>query len=255
MEIGIKGRVALVSAASSGLGFGVAAAMVREGATVCICGRDSEKLAKSVERLRDSGPGGVDATVVDLRDPAAVLQWVEQVVADHQRLDIVVSNTGGVDHGDIRSFQLPDYRTAVESTMLPHIGLTLATLPHLQRNGWGRIVYMTSESVREPMVDNVLSGTVRSGISAFAKNVANSYGRYGITANVVAPGYHRTAALDTQFGDAIDQELERLSAELPVGRVGDPAEFGDVVTFLTGESAGFISGAMLVVDGGKAAGI
>ncbi|MGW4533982.1 SDR family oxidoreductase [Nocardia sp. NPDC004340] len=255
MDIGVKGRVALVMASSTGLGFGVAAALAREGAHVCLCARTREKLDHAVSELRGIGAGEICSEVVDITDEAAVNSWVAGAAERFGRVDILVSNTGGVEHGGIDAFACSDYREAVDSTMLPHIAATLAALPHLQANGWGRIVYITSESIREPIVDNVLSGTVRSGIAAFAKNVSKTAGQYGVTANVVAPGYHRTAALESQFGADMDREIDRLSAELPVGRIGDPGQFGEIVAFLAGESAGFITGTVLLVDGGKAAGV
>lgn len=254
MDLELTGRVALVMAASSGLGLGAATALAREGAHVCMCARNRAKLNRVAAELRRTALGTVRADVVDVTDEVALRTWITDSAEFFGRLDILVTNTGGVDHGGVDDFETDAYRRALDSTMLPHVTATLATLPRMREGGWGRLIHVTSEAVREPIVDNVLSGTVRSGLTAFSKNVSKTAGKDGVTSNIVAPGYHRTGALETQFGADLDREVERLSAELPVGRIGDPARFGQIVAFLAGAPSEFVTGTVLLVDGGKSAG-
>ncbi|WP_344319822.1 SDR family oxidoreductase, partial [Actinocatenispora thailandica] len=191
----------------------------------------------------------VRADRVDLRDHDAVRRWVDTVATDLGGPDIVVSNAGGPPAGPVTAFDLAAYRDAVELCLLAHIGFVQATLPRLRAAGWGRILLVASETVRRPRPQYGLSNTVRPGLVGYAKSLVPEIGPDGVTINVLAPGYHRTPALTRQFDDPA-ASLARIAAGVPVGRVGDPADFGATAAFLAGNQAAFITGSTILVDGG-----
>jgi 3-oxoacyl-[acyl-carrier protein] reductase len=255
MDLGLTGRVALVAASTSGLGLGVARALAAEGAHVSICGRDPDRLERARAEVCAAGAGQVLASRVDLTDEEGVAAWVDRTAAHFGRLDVVVTNSGGVPFGPVDSFPVAVYREAVEGNLLPHVGITLAALPHLRANGWGRILMITSESVREPHPGSGLSSVARLGLLGYMKGLVASLGASGVTVNVVAPGFHRTPILDQQFGAGVEAELARVAEGIPLGRVGDVGDFGALVTFLAGAQASYVTGSVVVVDGGNTRGI
>lgn len=245
MDLGLKGKVALVAGGSAGIGLAIARELVAEGATVAICGRDPGRLAAAREELGDPTTG----TTLDVRDAMAVRGWVERTAADHGALHLLVTNAGGPPAGATASFDLDGYRAAVELGMLAHIGLVQTALPHLKRAGWGRIVMITSETVRQPIPEYALSNIVRPGLVGYAKTLVRELGAGDITVNVLAPGYTATAALPGP--------VEQVAAEagIPLGRVARPDEVAAAAVFLLSERAGFITGTVQVVDGGRALGV
>ena len=258
MDVGLQDRVALVSAGSSGLGLACARSLAAEGAHVAVCGRDRDRLEAA--RVDIAGTPGAEASKVwadrvDLRDLDTVAAWVDDVAERRGRLDIVVTNTGGVPFGPLEDFAVDDVRDAVESNLLPAVQLALTALPHLTASDAGRLLLMTSEAVRQPSRASGLSSVARLGLLGVAKGLVEPLGSAGGTVNVVAPGYHRTPILDIQFGDAIEDHLREVADSLPVGRIGDVDDLGAVVTFLAGRHAGSITGTVVVVDGGKTKGI
>ncbi|GAA5061863.1 3-oxoacyl-[acyl-carrier protein] reductase [Thermocatellispora tengchongensis] len=259
MDLGLTGRVALVAAASSGLGLGVARALAREGAHVSIAARDPGRLARAHAEVDAAGPGKVLSTPVDLRDDDAVTAWVERTAAELGALHVVVTNSGGVPHGPADAFTPGQYREALEGSMLPHVTTALAALPHLRAAGWGRILMITSEAVRQPLPGTALSASARLGLLGFAKGLVHALGASGVTVNVLAPGCHRTPAFETflEAHPAPDKEtaLKEITAEIPLGTVGDPEDFGAIAAFLAGEQASFVTGTVLVADGGNTRGL
>ncbi|MQA26936.1 MAG: SDR family oxidoreductase [Micromonosporaceae bacterium] len=254
MNLGISGRVALVAAATSGLGFAAARALAAEGAQVSICGRDQRRLAAARGQIAALGGGKVSASAVDVRDSAAVAAWVDATAAEFGELHIVVANSGGPAPGPVDVATPAAFRQAYEACVQPQIGLALAALPHLRAAGWGRILMIASETARQPIVGYGLSSTVRPALLGFARTLAHTIGGCGVTVNVLAPGYHRTPGLTSQFGEQSEFELRRIAAGIPVGRVGCAEDFGAVAAFLASERAGFITGTSLLVDGGAARG-
>lgn len=260
MDLGLTGRVALVAAASSGLGLAVARALAAEGAHVSIAARDPERLARAHEQVDQAGPGRVLSQVVDVRDDAATTEWVRRTAAELGGLHVVVTNSPGVPHGLADAFTVDDYRQAVDSSMLPHVAMTLAALPYLRQAGWGRILMITSEAVRQPLPGTAMSAAARLGVLGFAKGVVHSLGASGVTVNVLAPGVHQTPAFDgfvAARAKGIDREtaLKEIAAEVPLGRIGRPEDFGALAAFLASEQAGFVTGTVLLVDGGNTRGI
>lgn len=255
MDLRLKGRVALVAAASSGLGLAVAKALAAEGAHISICGRDPQRLARAHLEVSDAGPGEVLSVPVDLRDESLAGSWVEQTVSELGGLDIVVTNSGGVPFGPVDSFSVAEYREAVDANLLPHISLTLAALPFLRSGGWGRVLMIASESVRQPHPGSGLSSVARLGLLGYMKGLVHVLGAAGVTVNVLAPGFHRTPILDEQFGDNIEEALTEVARQIPLGRVGAAADFGALAAFLASEQAGYVTGTVLVADGGNTRGV
>ncbi|MGW7528800.1 SDR family NAD(P)-dependent oxidoreductase [Streptomyces sp. NPDC054783] len=255
MDLGLQGRSALVAASSSGLGLAVARALAMEGTHVSMCGRDPDKLARAHEEVDGCGPGRVLSTVVDLRDEDAAAAWVRHTAEEFGGLHILVTNSGGVPFGPVESFDVAEYRQAVNDNLLPHVSLSLAAKPYLTEAGWGRIVMITSEAVRQPHPGSGLSSVARLGVLGFVKGLVHSFGASGVTVNVLAPGFHRTPILDEQYGAEVEDRLAEVAGELPLGRIGRAEDLGSLVAFLASEQAAFVTGTVLVADGGNTRGI
>jgi 3-oxoacyl-[acyl-carrier protein] reductase len=255
VDLGLTGRVAAVAGSSSGLGLAVAKALAAEGAHVAICGRNVDKLARAEAEVAARGPGKVVSTALDLTDEVAAAAWIEHTAESLGALDIVVSNSGGVPGGPVENFAVADYRRAIDTSLLPHVSLTLAALPLLKKRGWGRILMIASEVVRQPNPDYGLSSVARLGILGYMKGLVDALGDSGVTVNVLAPGYHRTKMLVDQFGDDAELELARVAEDLPLGRIGDPADFGALAAFYASTQVNFITGTVITADGGNTRGV
>ncbi|MYS03853.1 MULTISPECIES: SDR family oxidoreductase, partial [unclassified Streptomyces] len=251
----LAGRVALVAASTSGIGLAVARVLAEEGADVSICGRDAGRLAAAHEEVDACGPGRVRSQVVDLRDEDAAAGWVRRTAEELGGLHVLVTNSPGVPFGPVQDFEVAQYRQAVDDNLLPHVSLSLAAAPYLRQAGWGRIVMITSESVRQPHPGSGLSSVARLGVLGFAKGLVDAFGPAGVTVNVLAPGFHRTPILDVQYGDRVEERLAEVAAGLPLGRIGRAEDLGALVAFLASEQAGFVTGSVLVADGGNTRGI
>jgi 3-oxoacyl-[acyl-carrier protein] reductase len=256
MDLGLKGRVAAVAAASKGLGRAVATELAREGADLAICARNQEPLQAARKELEASG-GRVHATALDVTASGEAERFVEEAASAYGRLDILVCNVGGPPSGPFVDKDVDDFRRALEQNLLTFIRLTRAALPHLQANGWGRIVMITSSSSKEPIPGLILGNTARTGIGGFAKTLSMELARAGITVNIVAPGpflTDRQRELAEQRaqreGIAVEQALSDMERIVPMGRIGDPSELGALVAFLCSERASFITGTTIQADGG-----
>jgi len=239
VDLGIAGRVALVTAASKGLGRASAVAMAQEGAKVVICARGAEALADAEAEL--SALTEVLAVPDDVTEPEAPARLVQAAVLRFGRLDIVVANAGGPPPG--RALEVSDevLEAAVQANLLTSIRLVREAVPHFRERGWGRVCLITSVTVRQPSPVLAASNTARTGLWAWAKTAADDLFDEGVTVNLACPGIHDTDRV-RQLGHA-------------AGRMGDPADFGKVVAFLCSEPAGFVSGVALGVDGASVAGL
>ncbi|WP_223644032.1 SDR family oxidoreductase [Corallococcus sp. EGB] len=253
MELGLANKVALVAGGSSGLGLAVAEELAKEGAHVAIGAREMDRLAQAEARLKAVARGGrVLATRVDVMDDADVRRWVEDVVARWGSLHVVVTNSGGPPPGPASTFGVEAYRSAADAVLLPPISLALAALPHLKKAGWGRLLFITSETVHRPVARFALSGFARMGIVGFSAALVQELGDAGITVNVLAPGYMRTPPVERTASGSGDVEagLRAMGAHIPLKRVGRPEEFAAAAVFLASERASFITGTVQLVDGG-----
>lgn len=259
MDLGLTGKVAMVAGATSGIGLAIATELLNEGAIVSICGRDPGKLAAARDALAAQAPGRASGSAVDLRDNAAVRDWVARTVAEHGALHIAVTNASGPPPGPLSAFDLDDYRAGVELSLLSHIGMAQAALPHLRAAGWGRLLMVASETIRQPIPRYALSNVVRPGLVGYVKTVIRELGDCGVTANVLAPGFTATRLVLRQVPEGADRETAlrdiAVRAGIPLARVAEPAEVAAVAVFLVSARASFVNGTVQVVDGGRAAGV
>lgn len=235
MDLGLAGRVALVTASSKGLGRATAIALAAEGAKVAICARGEEALAQAEAAVAAVG-AEVLALVDDVTDPEAPARLVAATVERFGALDVLVANAAGPPPG--RSLEVDDDQllAAINANLLTSVRLVRAAVPHMAARGWGRICLIASYFVRQPAGHLALSNTARTGLWAWAKTAAADLAPEGVTLNLVLPGPH-------------DTERMRFLGVEPGARLGDPSDFGQVVAFLCSEPAKNISGAALQVDG------
>jgi 3-oxoacyl-[acyl-carrier protein] reductase len=267
MDLGLQNKVALVAGGSSGLGLAAAMELAAEGAHVAIGARNPDRLAAAERRLKEVAGAGragkppttrIRTTSVDITDRAAAARWVEEVAADFGALHIVLISGGSPPVGEASTFKPADYETALDSVLLPAVGLTLAALPHLRAAGWGRLLYVTSEAAAVPHPKLALSGVARAGLVRFAQSLAAEVGRTGITVNVLAPGPTRTEMVQRAAArlagdgsaDAVEAQLRAMGAHSAVGRLGTVEEFAAVAAFLASERASFVTGGVHLLDGG-----
>jgi 3-oxoacyl-[acyl-carrier protein] reductase len=241
MELDLKGRTALVFGASSGLGLASAEALAEEGANVAIFARRADLLEREAARI-----GGL-ATAGDVRQAADIERAVRTTVDAFGGLDIIVANSGGPPPGNASEMTRESVEDAVELLLLPVVTLVQASLPYLRASGQGRIVYIASVSVREPIPNLPLSNALRPGVVGYMKSLASELGSDGVTVNSVAPGRIATDRTKQVYGDT--PAPDEVSA-IPAGRFGRPRELGDVVAFLCSARASYVSGTLISIDGG-----
>ncbi len=257
MELGIDGKIALVAAASQGLGRATAARLAREGATVVICARRAGVLGEVAAAINDDcGREAALAVAGDLTDPADIRR-IAETVAGHGGADILVNNAGGPPPGYFDDLDDDDWRRAYELTLMSAVRLTRAVLPEMRRKRWGRIVNLTSSSVKQPIGQLLLSNSLRLGVIGWAKSLANELAGDNVLVNNVCTGWTRTdrvtqlleSRADADGIAAADVE-NSIVAGIPLGRLGRAEEIADTVAFLASERASFITGVSLTVDGG-----
>jgi len=241
MDLGISGRRAAVAAGTSGLGLASAVALAAEGVQVAICGRDEERLAVAVERV---GHGCIPI-VADVSTPQGASGFVDAATDALGAVDILVPNAGGPPPGNFASTPIEAYPTAIDLNLMSVVAMCKAAVPGMQERRWGRVVAITSLSVRQPMAQLILSNTARAGATAFLKTLALEVAAEGVTVNTVQPGLHRTPRIEQLYND--DQQRSM--------RMGEAADFAQIVAFLCGEPAKFTTGLQLHVDGGSFLGL
>ncbi|GAA3680514.1 SDR family oxidoreductase [Nonomuraea antimicrobica] len=248
MDLGISGKVALVTGGSAGLGLAAARSLAREGCDVCVCARDPERLADAVVELQEFGKV-VHAVLADVEDPDSARRVVEETREVLGPVDILVANAGGPPPGRFDEVGLDDWDVALQRNLLATVRLAHAVLPGMRSRGWGRIVTITSRSAREALDGLVLSNATRSAVAGLVRTLAREVGRDGVRVNNVLPGPIETDRLRDLSGG--EEAMRRRGDGVPVGRIGRPEEVGDVVAFLASERASYVNGVSLLVDGGE----
>ena len=262
MDMGLRGRAALVAASSQGLGKAVALGLAREGARVAMCARTAAVLEAAADEIRGATGAEVFARAADVADTEQVRRLVAETVARFGSLDICVANAGGPPSKPFSDTTLEDWRAAVDLNLLSTVCLARETLPLMRQRRWGRFIAITSMTVKQPAEGLILSNSVRSAVSGLVKSLANEYGPDNVLVNNVCPGRIATARLRslaakaaTNAGVAAEEIERRWAAEAPVRRLGDPEEFANLVVFLASERASYINGVSIAVDGGLVKGI
>lgn len=243
MDLGIAGRVALVTGASRGLGYAAAEALAAEGCRVAISSRDRDRVATAAAAI------GALPVVSDMADPRGPADAVARLEAEFGRVDILVANAGGPPTGRFVDVDEAAWDVAVQQTLLGTVRLIRAALPGMRERGWGRIVTITSRTVREAIDGLALSNATRSGVAGVVRTLAREVAAEGVLVNNVLPGAFHTERLREIHGG--DEAVAARGASSPMGRVGRPEELASVIAFLASERASYLTGASILVDGGE----
>lgn len=262
MDLGLTDRVAAVAAASQGLGFAAARALAREGARVGICSRDRARIEQAAGTLRSGTDREVVPFVADLSKPEEAAEFVRAVHEQFGRLDILVTNAGGPPPGGIAELDRANVERGFHLTLLSAITMIQSAIPFMKENRWGRIVNITSITVKQPEVTLLMSNTMRSALVGFSKSISMELARDNILINNVAPGYTRTERLTELAADLANRQhvtpediFNGWAQKIPMGRLGDPVELANVIAFLSSEAASYVTGVTVQVDGGFVQGV
>jgi 3-oxoacyl-[acyl-carrier protein] reductase len=257
MNLGLKGKVALVAAASRGLGRAVAEELAAEGASLVVCSRQAEAINQTAREIAEATGAEVLAVQADVSRAEDVARLVQAGLERFGRIDILVTNAGGPPAGPFESFGPAAWEAAARQTLYSVVELTRHVLPGMKERGWGRILNITSIAVKQPVDNLVLSNSVRAAVTGLARTLANEVAPYGITVNNILPGYTRTERIEelaqmmaAKQGITPADFVARWEQEIPLRRLGEPKEFAALAAFLVSERAGYMTGTSIPVDGG-----
>ena len=257
MDLGLRDRVALVAAASRGIGFAAARELAREGARVFLCSRDQARASDAAQKIHAETGATVAGIAADVTEQEAAERFVTLALEQAGRIDILVTNAGGPRSSVFSATDLEMFRRAFELNALSAIRLAQLVLPGMRERRWGRIVNITSVSVKQPIEGLLLSNTVRAGLTGWAKTVSNEVAAEGVTVNNIAPGYTLTEHQDElaatrarALGKSKEETIEMWAAQVPMRRLAGAEEIAAAVAFLASERASYITGVTLQVDGG-----
>ncbi|MXZ39940.1 MAG: SDR family oxidoreductase [Holophagales bacterium] len=245
MDLGIHGKKAAVAAASTGLGFGCAKALIEDGVEVAICSRSEERINEAAAAL---GAGAVPI-VADMSTEEGARSFVEQAIEKLGQVDILVANAGGPPPGSPATTSIDGYREAIDLNLLSTIAMCQTALPGMRERGWGRIVAITSIGARQPIGNLAASSVARAGVSSFLKTLSAEVARDGVTVNSAQPGIHATDRIKSLGNTDV------VAQRVPTGTLGTAHDFGKAVTFLCSEPAKFITGTSILLDGGAYQGL
>src|SRR5882724_7352363 len=257
MDLGLKGKVALVAASSRGLGRAVAEELAAEGASLVLCARNAQALAETSSAIVGNSGAQVLAVPVDLAVAGDVKRVVDSGIERFGRIDILVTNAGGPPAGKFENITAEQWEQAARLTLYSAIELARQVLPGMKERGWGRILNITSIAVKQPVENLILSNSLRAGVTGFARTLANEVAPLGITVNNILPGYTRTERVEELAAMMAAKEAissaefkARWEQEIPMKRLGEPREFAALAAFLVSERASYVTGTSIQVDGG-----
>ncbi len=258
MEVNLKGKIALVTASSKGIGFGIANRFYQAGAQVCICARDEETLAAAKEKMAIQEKDRLTALAGDIGDFDFLKTLVNQTTTQFgHSIDILVNNSGGPPADEIVNLTEGQWQEALQRNLMSVIRLSGLVMPGMKDKHWGRIINLTSMVAKEPDVGMGLSNVTRAGVSAYSKTIAREWGPFGITVNTILTGgclTERLYSLVSQDIEGTDTTLEegvaQLAKENPVGYLAKPDEFSNTILFLASEASGYLTGTAIPLDGG-----
>jgi 3-oxoacyl-[acyl-carrier protein] reductase len=262
MNTGLKGRVAVVAGSSSGIGKAAAMAFAAEGANLALCARRQAELDQVAADARSHFGVETFTQAFDVADPAGVHAFVEAAHKKFGRVDVCMPNAGGPPAKPFLDTTLDDWERTWQLNLRSAIIFSQAVLPHMQQQHWGRIVTLTSYTVKQPVPELVLSNTIRAGVMGLVRSLAGQFGLDGITINNVGPGFTSTdrsrSLLETRAKNRnvpFEQVLTELEREIPIGRMATPEEVAATIVWLASESAASITGQTILVDGGSYKGL
>jgi 3-oxoacyl-[acyl-carrier protein] reductase len=262
MELGLKGRVALVAASSQGLGLATADAFGAEGCRIAMCARNHQALDAGANKIRKRHGVDVFTSAFDVTDPKAVSGFVASVAEKFGSVDICVTNAGGPPAKGFLAATLEDWQKAIDANFLSTVYFAREVIPHMQKKRWGRIITITSITTKQPVADLVLSNAVRAAVVGLVKSLANEFGKDGILVNNVGPGFTATDRLkelakarSAATGKNEQEIFDGWAADAPVKRLGEPRELAETVVWLASERASYITGQTVLVDGGMYKGL
>ena len=248
MDLGLINKIAFVAASSQGLGKSVALELAKEGAQVIICGRNDKSLDEAKAEIEEKSKQKVLALKGDLSQAADRERMLKKALTTYKKIDILVCNSGGPPAGKFEDLSPEDWDAAYKQLLASTVALIRAVIPAMKEQEWGRIIAITSQAVKQPVENLILSNSVRASVAGLIKTLSNELGPYNITVNNVMPGYTETARLKKLI--AANPAMINAVDEIPLGRFASPKEFAAAVTFLASERASYITGVSLAVDGG-----
>ena len=255
MIINLKGKTALVTASSKGIGFAISRALLESGANVCFCSRSEDNVQTAEQDLANTER--VLAVAGDIANPEFLKQLVNKCHQHFGSIDILVNNSGGPPAGEALSLSEEQWLAAIHNNLLSVIRLSTLVIPIMKSNGWGRIVNLTSTAAREPAAGMALSNVTRAGVAAYTKTLAQEVGPFGITVNTILTGGVLTDRLNSLLernskdtGESLQDALARIEKTIPVRHISTPEEFANATLFLVSPQASYINGAAIPVDGG-----
>ncbi len=248
MDFGLDGKNAIIGASSKGLGKASALELAKEGVNVVLCGRNAEPLKAAHEEIDAAGPGDVISVVADLSEEAGQRAVIDAALTKFGTIDILVTNTGGPPPGRFEDHDAAAWENAYRLLLASAVGMINGVLPGMKAQKWGRIIAITSQAVKQPVANLVLSNSVRASVVGLCRTLANELGPDNITVNNVMPGFTRTERLTKLTGGSND--FSAFERDIPLGRVGEPDEFAAMIAFLASNRASYITGVSVPVDGG-----
>jgi 3-oxoacyl-[acyl-carrier protein] reductase len=257
MDLGLKGKIALVAAASRGLGRAVAEELAAEGAALVICSRQAETISQTAGEITKATGAEILALECDVSQTGEVARLVQSGIERFGRIDILVTNSGGPPAGQFESFSIEQWEAATRLLLHSAVELARQVLPGMKERRWGRILNITSIAVKQPIDNLILSNSLRAAVTGMARTLANEVAAFGVTVNNIMPGYTRTERVEELARMMADKEgitaaefVARWEKEIPLRRLGEPKEFAALAAFLVSDRASYITGTSIPVDGG-----